>query len=118
MAGHVEVPKAAPTFVQGKSNVVTSVTEVKTLAVKWVDEAGREGTCLVHTFGTLKEDGKPGVFILADEEAMMSNLKMAGPVVLKGVRQYLASLEEPTDNVTPADTGLDVGGDGLPDDND
>lgn len=116
MPGHVEQPRPSPTYVQGKANTVLSVAPVHTLAVRWVDEDGRESTCLVHAFGKLKEDGKPGVFILADEQAMISNLKMAGPVVLKGVRQYLAALEgQPTGEEPPVDTGLNVGGeDELP----
>lgn len=88
--GRVMQPNPKPTFSSGKANIVQKVAPAQLCAVAWVDGEGRESTCLAITFGKDVEDGGPGVFILADEQAMRDQLVLANNTIKKGVRQWLA----------------------------
>lgn len=89
MAGIVEMSRT-PTFVEGKANEVVALTEAKILAVAFVDADGKKSTALAIVFGTDTEDNAPGVFIMANEQQMREQLRVANPLIKKGVREYLA----------------------------
>ena len=91
MAGQVFQPKAAPEFVPGKPSQVVGVAPVDVLAVAFTNAEGRKSVALALSFGTDTEDGKPGVYILADEAQMGDQLRIANSVVKLGVRKWLDS---------------------------
>lgn len=87
----IQGPKNAPEYVTGKRNTVHAVTPAQLLGVSWVDGDGAKRMALVIQFGKDNEDnGAPGVYILADEEEMGTQLKIANKTVKQGVREWLA----------------------------
>lgn len=108
--GKVLQPTQAPTFVPGKTNTIISVTEVKTLAVAWVDGEGKRQTALVLAFGKDVEDGGIGVFVMADEQQMVEQLRIANPTLKKGVRKFFAQEGGVTPEEASASAAADVGG--------
>lgn len=69
---------------------VISVVPTTTFAVKYkdVNDGDKEKTCLVMSFGT-HEDGRPGVFVIANNQQMQANLLIA-PELRKAVLDFLA----------------------------
>lgn len=97
----VQQPKRSPEFVNGKQNVVIGVTPAQLLAVSWVDGSGQKSMALVLQFGKDTEDGGPGVFVMADENEMVNQLKLPNATIKKGVRQWLAKQADPTAEEVP-----------------
>jgi len=97
----IQSPKRAPEFVSGKQNVVIGVSPAQLLAVSWVDNNGQKSMALVLQFGKDTEDGGPGIFVLADENEMVNQLKLPNSTIKKGVRQWLAKQAEPRAEEVP-----------------
>lgn len=76
-------------FVNAKSKV-TAVAEAGLYAVEYADVDSKRAMALVVVFGKL-EDGEPGVFILADNERLTANVKMATDMVRNAVRQHISA---------------------------
>jgi len=127
MAGRIIEGKRPAEYIQGRSNEVTSVAEVKVLAVAYADGEGKRCVALVMAFGKDTEDGGLGVFTMANEEQMAEQLRIAPPLLKKGVRTWLQGLDpvqaddvpasitalaskEPTVLSTSDVSGFDVGG--------
>lgn len=98
---NVQQPKRAPEFVNGKSNTVLNVVPAQLFAVNWVDANGQKSSALVIHFGHDTEDNAPGVYVLADENEMATQLKIPNATIKKGVRAYLARQKEPTADEIP-----------------
>jgi hypothetical protein len=94
-------PRTAPEFVNGKVNQVTGIVPAQLFAVSWVDGNGQKSNALVCQFGHDNEDNAPGVFIMASEEEMEQQLKIANSTIKKGVRAYLARQANPTAEEIP-----------------
>lgn len=100
-------PKPAAEFVSGKRSTVTAVAPAKLLAVNWVDGDGQKHMALAIQFGKDTEDnGQPGVFILADEAEMSTQLKIANKVVKAGVRAWLAQQENTPEGDIPSSLAM------------
>lgn len=97
----IQQPKRAPEYVPGKKNVVTGIVPAQLYAVSFVGGDSQKSMALVLVFGRDNEDGGPGVFVLADENEMSNQLKIATDTVKKGVRAYLARQQEPTAEEVP-----------------
>lgn len=97
----ISQPKPQPKFVPGKKNQVTAVAPAGLYAVTFVGGDSQESMALVLVFGTDTEDGGPGVFVLADENEMSNQLKVATPTVKKGMRAWLAAQKEQTAEEVP-----------------
>lgn len=91
----IQQPRRAPEFVNGKQNTVLAVAPAQLLAVSWVDGNGQKSMALVLQFGKDTEDGGPGVFVLADENEMATQLKIPNATIKKGVRAHLARQQDP-----------------------
>jgi hypothetical protein len=102
MAGKISQGARAPQYHPGKPNKVLRVAEVKTLAVAFTNSEGRESMCLVHTFGKDVEDGGAGVYVLAEEQQMAEQLKIANTTVKTGVRAWLAGQKDVAASNIPA----------------
>ena len=89
MAGRIVEGKRAAEYIPGKSNEVVSVTPVQMLAVAFADADGRRSVALVMAFGKDTEDGGLGVFTMANEDQMAEQLRIAPPMLKKGVRAWL-----------------------------
>jgi len=105
--GRVIQPTQAAEY-SSKRNVVEGVAEAKIFAVSWTDSEGQRQMCLALQFGKDTEDGKPGVFILADSADMKSQLRIANPVVKQGVRAAMAA-QSGTTEVPGSVSSIDVG---------
>lgn len=105
--GRVMHPNQKPEYTTGKSNTVTGVVPAQLLAVAFVDADGRKSMCLAVQFGKDTNDGGPAVFIMADEEEMKNQLKIANATITKGVRAWMSKQRDATAEELPAN--LDVG---------
>lgn len=97
----IQQPRRAPEYVNGKQNAVLAVVPAQLFAVSWVDGNGQKSMALVLQFGKDTEDGGPGVFVLADENEMTNQLKLANATIKKGVRQHLARQQAPNAEDVP-----------------
>lgn len=105
--GRVMHPNQKPEYTTGKSNVVTGVVPAQLMAVAYVDSEGRKSMCLAVQFGKDVNDGGPMVFIMADEEEMKTQLKIANATITKGVRAWMAKQRDATAEELPSN--VDVG---------
>jgi len=87
--GTILGPKDPPKYREGSKNEVLGITEVKTYAVNRTNSDSKEETLLVMVFGKM-EDGGPGVFVLAEADAMRKQLTIANEGLRKQVRTRLA----------------------------
>lgn len=97
----------------GAPNTVLGITEARIFAVAYTNSEGREAMCLAIQFGKNTNDGKPGVFIMA-EEAQMREMRVAGKTVTEGVRKFIARDARSADAVPEellkdVDGGFDIG---------
>lgn len=106
----IQGPKSAPEYVSGKRHVVTAIAPAKLLGVNWVDGDGAKRMALVIQFGKDTEDNLPGVFVLADEEEMRGQLKIANRTVKAGVRKWLAEQENQSPEQIPDSLPMIDGG--------
>lgn len=68
---------------------------VQMFAIGIADSTGQETLALALVFGKSAEDGKDGVYIMADHEQMKATMKIATPKVAAAVRAQLGGkLEE------------------------
>jgi len=101
-------PTQAPEYDDSRKNEVVGITEVRFIAVAWVNAEGRKSMCLALSFGKDAEDKGPGVFILADESQMSEQLRMANSTVKKGVRKWLGGQKETTAEDIPESLSIDT----------
>lgn len=97
----IQQPRRAPEFVNGKQNTVLAVAPAQLFAVSWVDGNGQKSMALVLQFGKDNEDGGPGIFVLADENEMSTQLKIPNATIKKGVRAHLARQQDPNPEDVP-----------------
>jgi hypothetical protein len=97
----IQEPRRAPEFVPGKKNQVTAITPAQLFAVNFVGSDGQKSMALVLVFGKDTEDGGSGVFVMADEDEMSRQLKIASETVKRGVRAHLANQAEQTADEVP-----------------
>jgi len=107
----IQGPKAAPEFVNGKRSTVTAVAPANLLCVNWVDADGQKHMALAIQFGHDTEDKAPGVYVMADEEEMKSQLKIANKTIKAGVRAWLAAQKEQSAEEIPSAGDLFGGSD-------
>lgn len=97
----VQQPRRAPEFVNGKQNTIIGIAPAQLYAVNWVDGNGQKAMALVIQFGKDTEDGGPGVFVLADENEMTTQLKIPNATIKKGVRAHIARQQDPNAEDVP-----------------
>lgn len=103
----VQHPTPAPEYVASMANSVISVTEARIFAVSWADGEGQRQMALVLSFGTDINDQGPGVWVLADQKDMMSQLRVPNQLLKKGVRAFLASQKKlEAEDLPPALTDI------------
>lgn len=77
--------------VTDRVNAVLSVAEARWFAISHTDDHGRKGVALCVSFGKMKgADGRPGVFVLLDNDQMQQNLRIASPDIQEAVSKHLA----------------------------
>lgn len=101
-------PRRASEF-DVKANAVLAVEEVKTLVIKYTGTDGKIAKAIVMCFGKVEDKGV-GVFVLADEEKMSSDLKVATPHITKAVRKWLEAETKTEEERVPV-TQLNLLGD-------
>ncbi|MEI6358069.1 MAG: hypothetical protein WCP53_13370 [Verrucomicrobiota bacterium] len=103
MAG-IQQARQTPKF--SKPNQIIKVAEVRQVVVVYTNSEGRESMCLAQVFGKDTADGRVGVYILAEEQQMIEQLKIAGKLVKDGVRKWVAGEEDvKSDNIPAAVLG-------------
>jgi hypothetical protein len=106
----IQYPKQQPEYDSSRRSQVVGVAPAQIYSVAWLNAEGRRSLCLAIVFGKDTEDGGPGVFIMADEDQMNEQLKLATSVVKQGVRQWLASQNPDADTDVPSQLGhIDLG---------
>lgn len=93
-----------------KANTVLAVEEIKHLVVKFSGPDGKISKAIVMCFGKLEDKGV-GVFVLAGEDKMMSELTVANPFITKYVRNWLESSAKTEEERVPATQLNLLGGD-------
>lgn len=99
MAGVQQVQQTAKF---SKPNQIIKVAEVRQSVVVYTNGEGRESICLALILGKDTTDGGAGVYILAEEQQMRNQLKIAGKLVRDGVRSWLSSMEDVKSDNIPA----------------
>lgn len=92
MAGSVSQPRSAPRH--GPPNKMLAVVDVAMKCTVFTNGDGEERMALVLQFGKDAEDGGPGVWVLADQQQMIEQLKTASKLVRDGVRANMAGKAE------------------------
>jgi hypothetical protein len=106
----IQQPTEPAQYDPTRRSEVVGVAPASLHSVAWVNAEGRKSMCLVIVFGKDTEDGGPGVFILADQEQMSEQLRIANVVVKKGVRRWLAGEQATRAADVPAGLGnVDLG---------
>lgn len=103
----ISQPRPAPEFDTSRKSQVINITEARTFAVIWTDAEGQKSMCLAISFGKDAEapnpdKAGPGVFILADQEQMTTDLTIANKIVKAGVQKHLAQEAPATADEVPA----------------
>lgn len=80
----------APEFIPSKPNAILGCAPAQIYAVKYTNSEGRVAACLAIVFGKDRDDGGPGVYIMAEQQQMIDTLTIAGNTVRNGVRRELA----------------------------
>ncbi len=99
MAG-IQQARQTPKF--SKPHQIIKVAPAQQLVVVYTNGEGRESMCLALTFGKDVADGGAGVYILAEEQQMIDQLKVAGKIVRDGVRKWISSESEVLSSDIPA----------------
>jgi len=84
-----ETPKAK---YHSQKNKVLSITECQQYAIRYTNSEGKESMCLVNRFGKTP-DGRPGIFLLADEKQMSTQLRSLPEKMLEQVLAHLEKLD-------------------------
>ncbi len=106
-------PTPAATYHEGRPNQVISLVEVKTYMIKFTDDQGKEEIAQVQVFGTDEEDGGTGVWVIANQQELIEQLRGASKHVRRGVRAQLKELlGDLSEDDLPEDLGaVDLGTD-------
>jgi hypothetical protein len=91
------------------ANTVLAVEEVRTLVVSYAGPDGKVEKALIMAFGKTGDKKKErGVFVLADEVKMSSELKVATPYIQEGVRKWLDKQDAQDRPVQAPTTKIDL----------
>jgi hypothetical protein len=74
-------------------NKVLRITEARIFAAIVAGNDGLQQKCLLLQFGKNPEDNKPAVFVMANEQEMVEQIKIAPSYIVEGVRAHLAQNE-------------------------
>lgn len=88
--------KRNPTFQEGSTNEVISVTELKHYAVKYTDSDSKVTMAVIARFGKFA-DGQPALFLEADAKSMEKTLSKLPAWMQKGVLEKIGELSNDVD---------------------
>lgn len=94
----VTSPNPAPRYFEGQGNKILSITEVKTIMVRYTDPDGKESLAQVQVFGEADygKSGKPedrmlGVWVVANLAQLQNQLRQAPKDTAKAI---IAAMED------------------------